>query len=64
MASGIDSLLGEYGLTSRMGVPTIASRPLTFNPYWLFEINLTVLSPIGLGLDGLLQAKTPIIWLV
>lgn len=59
-ALGMESALGRYGLMSMIGVFSKASSPLTVKLHPSTFTSSTTQSPIGLGLDGLLQAKTPV----
>ena len=44
---------------SSNGVPSIASRPLTFNLFPFFSTKFTTEKPIGFGLSGDLVVKRP-----
>lgn len=59
-ASGTESAFGMYGLMSMIGVFSKASSPLTVKLHPSTFNSSTTQSPMGLGLDGLLQAKTPV----
>lgn len=48
-----------YGLMSKTGVPSSASRPFTHKTFSFRVINSTRVNPRGLGWMGVLVAKTP-----
>ena len=55
----MESARGMYGLISIIGESSKASSPFTINEQSSTFINFTTHKPIGFGLEGLLQAKTP-----
>ena len=58
-AFGIKSALGRYGLISIIGEPSRASSSRTVKRHFSTFKSSATHKPIGLGRDGLLQAKTP-----
>jgi len=49
-----------YGFISTIGEPSKASKPLTVKVQFSLLTSSTTQKPTGFGLDGLLQAKTPV----
>ena len=49
-AFGFESIVGIYGFTSKISVPSIASSPLTLNFFSSRLISSTTEYPIGVGL--------------
>ena len=58
-ASEMESALGMYGLMSIIGESSRASSPSTVRRQSSTLISFATHKPMGFGLEGLLQAKTP-----